>query len=76
MSNVKDVFTEQAIIELGGKIKNIQENFQTDKFVSAVFNDEWERLELFARTTHIAKILGGLQAKAQGMLFHGVRDCK
>ncbi|MDR2570413.1 MAG: DNA alkylation repair protein [Oscillospiraceae bacterium] len=78
MGNVKDIFTEQAINELGEKIKSIQADFPTDKFVSAVFNGEWEQLELFARTTHIAKILGGLFSdyiKSLNIITTIIPDC-
>jgi 3-methyladenine DNA glycosylase AlkC len=78
MGNVKDMFTEQAISELGERIKNIQTNFPTDKFVSAVFNDEWEQLELFARATHIAQILGemlGNYTKSLEIIIAIMPDC-
>ena len=60
MSNVKDMYSKPIVCELGEKIRRVHNSFDTDKFVSNVFNDEWEQLELFARITHIAKILDNM----------------
>jgi len=58
MSNVKDMFSKPAISDLGNKIQKYYKDFKTDTFIQAVFNEDWESLELFARMTHIAEVLG------------------
>lgn len=58
MGDVKDMFSKPVISDLGEKLKKASKDFQTEKFMQAVFCEEWEQLELFARLSHIAKILG------------------
>ena len=57
MGNIKNWFTAEVMSELSDKIKKKYDVFQKDEFIRKIFNDEWEQLELFARMSHIAKIL-------------------
>lgn len=57
MGNVKDMFSKAIIYELGDKLKKVYEDFPKEEFVAEVFYDGWEDLELFARLSHIAKVL-------------------
>jgi 3-methyladenine DNA glycosylase AlkC len=78
MSNVKDMFSKSAMSGLGDKITKVYKDFQTDSFIQAVFTEEWESLELFARMTHIAKVLGNMFAGHDNsfeIIYAVIPDC-
>jgi len=78
MSNIKDWFTQEVMDELSDRIKNKYAAFQKDKFIREIFNEEWERLELFARMSHITKIMCGMlpdYEKSLEIIYSIIPEC-
>lgn len=51
---LKNIYTHDYILNLAHKVKAHYEPFDTQRFISFVFSQEWEALELKARMRHIA----------------------
>lgn len=51
---LKNVYTKEYITNLANKIKKQYNNFDTDKFITSIFNKDWEVYELKERMRHIA----------------------
>lgn len=51
---LKNVYTKEYIKNLSIKIKEYYHNFDSDSFISSIFNPTWKTLELKMRMRHIA----------------------
>lgn len=50
-------FTSSSIKELGNTIKQLYSDFDIDRFISLIFDDKWNSLELLAKMHHTTKCL-------------------
>lgn len=55
---LKDVYSKDFIEKLSNKISSIYLDFKKDEFIKAIFNSNWQNLELKSRVRHISTILG------------------
>ncbi|MCL2285806.1 MAG: DNA alkylation repair protein [Firmicutes bacterium] len=60
MSNIKDWFTWDTMGEMADRIINERQDFPKDAFLEEVFSEEWEQMEMFARLSHISRVLARL----------------
>jgi len=54
---LKNVYTQKYISQLAKKIKLEYKDFDEEKFISSIFDNNWEKLELKQRMRHIALML-------------------
>ena len=60
MGDVKDMFSKPSMSGLGDKLQEAYSDFPKDEFMQAISDEEWPHLELFARISHVARILGNM----------------
>lgn len=51
---LKDVYTQAYVTHIATSVVEHYSSFDSDGFINAVFNDDWQHKELKARTEHIA----------------------
>lgn len=76
---LKDIYSEEFLMEFSEKIKSVYPAFQTTDFIASIMNDTWDKLTLKARFRMIAEKLGVfLPSKyedALDILFSIADDC-